>query len=272
MLRLKSRTCLNKKLNEIINPLLLERISRYSELRSLDEVGSACFSTKTCNKEIYKLSLIQKLFLTTTGAFGSVIMPERADLVGAIGETTGEYAYKDIIHEMKKSQSGREILSSRPRVTKTTLEVASSCSEGTFGYAYSNFMLSKTFSPDGRAPIRFLDDDEVAYVAVRMREAHDFWHVLFDCPTSVRGELTLKLMEFTQTRAPLCALSAILAPMRLSQEDRSYLNEIGYPLAYFAGKNAATLMCLDYESNFHRSLDMLRTEWNIIKLGATVRD
>ena len=272
MVGLKSRIRFNKKIQDIIHPLLHERMSHHSELRLLDGVGPARFSTKTSNEEIYHLSLRQKVFMGTTGALGAIIMPERADLVGAIGEITGEYAYKDIILEMKKSQSGREILSSRPRVTHTTLKDASSCSKGTFGHAYSNFMLTKTFSPEGRAPIRFLDDDEAAYVAVRMREAHDFWHVLFDCPTSVRGELALKLMEFSQTRAPLCALSAILAPMRLDQEDRSYLYASGYPLAYLAGKNAATLMCLNYESNFHRSLEELRTEWNILKLGTTARD
>lgn len=46
--------------------------------------------------------------------------------------------------------------------------------------------------------VRFVDDPELAYVAVRSREVHDFWHVLFDCPTTVTGELALKMLEFVQ--------------------------------------------------------------------------
>jgi ubiquinone biosynthesis protein COQ4 len=47
---------------------------------------------------------------------------------------------------------------------------------------------------------RFVDDQELAYVITRMREVHDFWHVLFDCHTNVFGELALKALEFVQVR------------------------------------------------------------------------
>jgi ubiquinone biosynthesis protein Coq4 len=46
--------------------------------------------------------------------------------------------------------------------------------------------------------VRFVDDEELAYIAVRSREVHDFWHVLFDCPTTVTGELALKMVEWVQ--------------------------------------------------------------------------
>ncbi len=47
---------------------------------------------------------------------------------------------------------------------------------------------------------RFVDDEELAYVIRRMREVHDFWHVLFGCHTNVFGELALKALEFAQVR------------------------------------------------------------------------
>ena len=50
----------------------------------------------------------------------------------------------------------------------------------------------------GRPPVRFLYDEELAYVAQRSREVHDFWHVLFGCHTNVFGELALKAVEFVQ--------------------------------------------------------------------------
>jgi ubiquinone biosynthesis protein COQ4 len=47
---------------------------------------------------------------------------------------------------------------------------------------------------------RFVNDPELAYVLRRMREVHDFWHVLFGCHTNVFGELALKAVEFVQAR------------------------------------------------------------------------
>lgn len=70
--------------------------------------------------------------------------------------------------------------------------------EGTFGHAYAKFMGDRKFLAGDRPPVRFIDDVELAYVAARAREVHDFWHVLFGCHTNVFGELALKAVELVQ--------------------------------------------------------------------------
>jgi ubiquinone biosynthesis protein COQ4 len=77
----------------------------------------------------------------------------------------------------------------------------------TFGAAYANFMASMNFSPDDRPPVRFMHTDELAYVAMRAREVHDFWHTLFGLPTNLIGESALKVIEFEQMHLPMCLLS-----------------------------------------------------------------
>lgn len=42
--------------------------------------------------------------------------------------------------------------------------------ENTLGGAYAKFMGDRNFSPDDRPPVRFLENEEVAYVAQRARE------------------------------------------------------------------------------------------------------
>lgn len=42
--------------------------------------------------------------------------------------------------------------------------------ENTFGAAYAKFMGSRNFSPDDRPPVRYLESEELAYVATRARE------------------------------------------------------------------------------------------------------
>jgi hypothetical protein len=84
------------------------------------------------------------------------------------------------------------------------MRFAQSMPEGTFGHAYGAFMQQGSFRADDRPPVRFVDDEELAYVAQRAREVHDLWHVLFNCRTTVLGELALKAVEFVQVC--LCTL------------------------------------------------------------------
>ena len=76
--------------------------------------------------------------------------------------------------------------------------------DGTFGHAYAKFMGDRNFSAGDRPPVRFIDDVELAYVAARAREVHDFWHVLFGCHTNVFGELALKAVELVQVHSHPC--------------------------------------------------------------------
>ena len=62
------------------------------------------------------------------------------------------------------------------------------------------------------AQVRFVDDADLAYVALRNRQVHDLWHVLFSCPTTVCGELGLKALEFVQV---LPALTPCLPALTL---------------------------------------------------------
>ena len=48
---------------------------------------------------------------------------------------------------------------------------AATLPEGTFGRAYGDFMAARSFRADDRPPVRFVDDEELAYVATRAREA-----------------------------------------------------------------------------------------------------
>jgi ubiquinone biosynthesis protein COQ4 len=86
----------------------------------------------------------------------------------------------------------------------------------TFGARYHAFMLKRGFSADDRPPVRFVDDTELAYVATRYRQVHDFWHTIFGCNTTLLGETTLKALEFTQVWSPQNT-SAELRPLAPSQ-------------------------------------------------------
>ena len=210
-----------------------------------------------------RLTLAQKALLAVTSGVGAALYPERADLVGAANETTGFFALRAARDRMRADASGARILRDRPRITAETLERARACAKGTLGHAWATFMNARAFDPNDRPPVRFVDDEELAYVAARSREAHDMWHVLFECPTTVQGELALKALEFVQSGAPAPALAALVASARLEENERRFFFNRLVPWARRAGARAADLVCLPYEDELESELSELRMRWRI---------
>jgi len=169
---------------------------------------------------------------------------------------------------MRADPVGQAILSDRPRVTNESVAHCWDLPPHTFGAAYARFMGDRNFTAGERPPVRFVDDEELAYVICRMREVHDFWHVLFDCHTNVFGELALKGLEFVQTGVPMTGLAVLGAQFRLRAEDRQLLQSVYLPWALRAGTRCHDLMNVYYEKHFEDDLDELRRQLQIIPAPA----
>lgn len=237
------------------------------------------------------LSPFQRAALALAASVGAALDPKRADLVAAAGEATGSRAFAAAARRMSRSATGRRLLSERPRVGDETLERARECGPGTFGEAYAAFMDRRKFLPSERPPVRFVEamersevvfsnadgdgeerssrnsfslpPDAAAFAAARSRECHDFWHVLFDCPTTVLGELSLKALEFSQLGLPSAAAAVAGASWRLRPQERRRLFSQLVPWAARAGARSADLLCLFYEEHFGDDLEELRGRWRI---------
>ncbi|CAL9151795.1 unnamed protein product [Musa hybrid cultivar] len=206
----------------------------------------------------------QQAAVALGSALGALMDPRRADLIAALGETTGKPAFQRVLERMRNSSEGREVLLERPRVISAEVSHAWDLPESTFGSAYARFMGTRNFSPDDRPPVRFMDTDELAYVATRAREVHDFWHVLFGLPTNLIGESALKVIEFQQMFLPMCALSVVGGSARFSEKQRALFFQHYFPWALRAGMASTDLMCVYYEKHFHEDLEDVRKKWGII--------
>lgn len=225
---------------------------------------------------------MQRAALAVAASVGAALDPKRADLVAAAGEATGSRAFAAAARRMAADATGRRLLSERPRVGDETLERARQCGPGTFGEAYALFMDSRKFLPSERPPVRFVEamkaeslpsssssssfslpPDAAAFAAARSRECHDFWHVLFECPTTVLGELSLKALEFSQLGLPSAAAAVAGAAWRLRPEDRARLFTQMVPWALRAGARSADLLCLYYEEHLEEDLEELRGRWRV---------
>ena len=78
--------------------------------------------------------------------------PARADLVAAVGETTGEAALKRMLARMQATSSGRDILRDRPRITVSCCTHSAHaipllCTEHTLQHSHGRAHMEKSSMP-----------------------------------------------------------------------------------------------------------------------------
>jgi len=237
--------------------------------------------------------------------------PTRADAVAAVGELTGLRALRRLLEKMQRHPVGRIILVDRPVVSKTTIPYErlvreaetikrrqheeydtgspQSSSSITFGQAYGMYLAEHGFDPDSRDGVRYVENPDLAYVMLRYRQCHDYWHALTGVPPTVEGELGLKWLELFQTGLPMTALSSAVASFLVSTTNdnggddstsrttRNAVWNVYLPWAVRVSRNlnnmssenggggtgGAELMMVYYEKEFDTPLDELRTRLGI---------
>ncbi|KNC46741.1 ubiquinone biosynthesis protein COQ4 [Thecamonas trahens ATCC 50062] len=188
-------------------------------------VGVVRGAVTASGRRAASLSPLQRVVLAAGAAVGAFLDPTRADLVSALGETTGLEALRTMRAQMARDETGARILAERPMIDSATAAeaaaalaadeaagVVANTPESSFAAAYGTFLATHGFSPDERPAVRFVDDDELAYVMLRYRQVHDFWHVLYGVKPDVEGEVMLKWIEAGETGLPMNVLSALAGP------------------------------------------------------------
>jgi len=176
------------------------RAARAARRSAVAAAGTSGGSGYVAYRNHVPLTPLGKSVLAVGAALGALSDPSRADLVAAVSEATGGPAYAAALDKMRSSADGRWLLENRPDINGTVLASLGDLPDHTVGGAWAAFLGRRGFDADDRPAVRYVDSEDLAYVAQRHRETHDLWHVLFDCPTTVLGELCLKAVEVEQAR------------------------------------------------------------------------
>ncbi|XP_031434234.1 ubiquinone biosynthesis protein COQ4 homolog, mitochondrial isoform X1 [Clupea harengus] len=208
---------------------------------------------------------IQKALLAVGSGLAALQNPYRHDMVAVLGETTGHLALVRLRDQMKNDPEGSTILRERPRIRLSTLDLAhmATLPDGSFGREYLRFLEENRVTPDSRADVKFVDNEELAYVIQRYREVHDLLHTLLGMPTNMLGEVAVKWFEAAQTGLPMCVLGATLGPLRLSSSRLQTLATSLGPWALRSGRRARCVLSIFYERRWDQSLEELREELDI---------
>jgi ubiquinone biosynthesis protein COQ4 len=189
------------------------------------------------------------------------------DLIAALGEATATpYFIYRLRDAMLSDPTGRRILRDRPRINSRTLslEHLRSLPENSVGRCYAAWLDREGVSPDTRDSVKYIDDEECAYVMQRYRECHDFYHALTGLPVMVEGEVALKAFEFANTLLPMTGLS-MFAVTRLKSAERARFFKIYLPWALGNGLRANEILNVYWEEQLERDVSELRDELGIEK-------
>lgn len=186
-------------------------------------------------------------------------------MIAALGEATATpYFIYRLRDAMLSDPTGRRILRLRPRITSKTLDVSKlrQLPENTVGRAYVGWLDREGVSPDTRSQVRYIDNEECAYVMQRYRECHDFFHAVTGLPIVREGEVALKALEFANTLIPMTGLS-MLAVTTLKPQERSRFWRTYLPWAVRSGVRSKELINVFWEEQLERDVDELRAELGI---------
>lgn len=215
----------------------------------------------------YKLSTLQRAFLIPYFGVRALLDPSRGDLVAGLGDVSSDPVLQGLMRELRRSPSGRQLLKEKPLITRENmqLERLRALPEESLGRQYAAFMDKHDFSADERSPVRFMTDEEAAYVLVRYRQVHDFWHVLAGLPPTLLGEVALKCFEFRVTGLPMAGLAGTLGQLKLQRKDLPVLYGKYLPWAMQTRATAADLLSYRYEQQLHKPVEQVRFELNFSK-------
>jgi ubiquinone biosynthesis protein COQ4 len=186
-------------------------------------------------------------------------------MIGALAEATAApYFIYRLRDAMLADATGRRILRARPRISSATLPLAKlqALPANSVGATYAAWLAREGVGPDDRGAVRFVDDEECAYVLQRYRECHDFYHALTGLPIVREGEVALKAFEFANTLLPMTGLS-LAAAATLKPAERRRLWDVYLPWALANGIKAKEVICVYWEEQLERDVDELRAELGI---------
>jgi ubiquinone biosynthesis protein COQ4 len=211
------------------------------------------------------LTSVERVGLAVGSAITSLVNPRRHDMIAALGEATAQPFFVSWLrNKMLSHPTGRRILRDRPRITSKTmsLEKLRKLHEKSVGRTYAAWLDREGVTPDTRDQVRYIDDEEEAYVMQRYRECHDFFHAVTGLPVFVEGEVGLKAFEFANTGLPMTGLS-LAAIVRLKPAERRRMFETYLPWAFSNGWRAKDVINVYWEEELETDIDELRARLGI---------
>lgn len=165
-----------------------------------------------------------------------------------------------IMRRLASHPVGRELLEQRPAIDGRTVERLRALPADTLGGAYARMLDKNGLDADLFQRPPSLPDD-LAYVAQRVRQTHDLWHVLTGLGTDVPSEIALQAFTFAQLRQRFSLLIAVFGVLFFGLR---YPHTLRLTRSWYRrGRKLPYLLAVGWEDLWTERLDDVRARFGL---------
>ncbi|MBM4377343.1 MAG: hypothetical protein FJ095_19865 [Deltaproteobacteria bacterium] len=184
--------------------------------------------------------------------------PDDTRQVFLIGLATSRITMPQLLTRICMVDEGARMLKEQPAIDSAHVDFAAlrRLPDGTLGREYVRFLDEHKLDPDlfHRPP----GVPEIpGYIAQRLRQLHDVWHVLTGVAPNIPGEVSLQAFTYAQTGAVLSLLISLFGTLRWSASYPTLAWDV--MREYRRGKRAAFLPVVRVEELWDVPLAEVRT-------------
>jgi ubiquinone biosynthesis protein COQ4 len=165
-----------------------------------------------------------------------------------------------LLRRFEKDAGGRRLLRERPRLDSRGVDFdqLAALPAGTLGHAFAEFYRMRGLDPDALQDLPPVVEGDEAYVALRLRQSHDLWHIVTGIATDLPGEILLQVFTFGQLHTPSAFLLGVIGTLQRAATFPDLPRRALH--AYRRGRHAAFLPTASWEELFARPLEEVRRE------------
>lgn len=206
------------------------------------------------------LNSLSKFMLFAKSSVGSFVDPGNNVNINQLGETFPvlskcwlDYSYKTLLKDDKFD--GRDIIMNKPdyrHILKDYLYVLDEPEKysNTMAYQMLKYLSKNKITLESREEVHYIDDINYQFVYNKYRQSHDFHHlVIGNLPTSIEGEIIIKLVEGINMGLPLGIIGGLLSPLHLKD-------------AYIIKQIYSKYLSLIIDLNKQMNCNMLLINWS----------
>lgn len=164
-----------------------------------------------------------------------------------------------LLTKIATDQDGAKLVQDKPAIDSSTVDWdrLRALPVTTLGGAYARYLDENKLDPDlFQAPPAL--PEPLKFMAQRIRQTHDIWHVLTGYAPNVPGELALQGFTFAQLRMPSALLLATLGTLfKAPTHARRVLD------GFRRGRDAKFLPVVRFETMWERDLEDVRSELGV---------
>ncbi|WP_416670711.1 Coq4 family protein [Egbenema bharatensis] len=179
-----------------------------------------------------------------------------AEAMARTEATTGSVTYLKSIPEVA------QIIEERYIAPPPNLQELLSLPQDSLGYIYSSHMTEVNFDPEFYRKVMVQDD--FTYIALRMRQTHDIWHIITGFGVDVASEIGLQAFQLAQNHSPMAVMlmaGALLNMIRSCQNIDALMQMISR--GYHLGLQAKPFLAQKWEEGWEKPLAEWRSELGI---------